>query len=157
MKKILLPLLAFFVINANAQTKRIKLLDKKIGPIDILYQKSVDLENEDSLYLVYLSFQNAKYYRITDIRGIAFLDSSRLTEFINDLKSALKQMELGEKIQMNWSRTIYELDLYDWTKKLSLESKKDGNGYILIDKKIVSKLISTLLSINFGKDELKPE
>ena len=157
MKKLLFLLLSTLVVNANAQIKRIKLLEKEIGPITLLYQKSVNLDTGDSLYFAFLGFQNAKYTSITDRKSIAFSDNSKLNEFIKDLKSAHKLMELDEKVSMEWKKESYSIILYDFTKELYLETKRGVGGYTIINKNGVLNLINVLLRIQLGKDEVLPE
>ena len=157
MKKLLFLFLSTIVVNANAQIKRIKLLEKEIGPITLLYQKSVNLDTGDSLYFVFLGFQNAKYKSITDIKSVALSDSFKLNEFIKDLKSAHKQMELNEKVSIEWKKENYSLILYDFTKELYFETKRGVGGYTIINKNNVLTLINVLSRIQLGKDEVLPE
>ncbi len=153
-------ILCLFVLSfrANAQVKTIKLLDTRVANVHILYDKMVDLEKNDTLYMVYMGFQNAKYSSITDIKSIAITDSTTFNEFKKDLNTAFKQMETGEKVSMRWDRKEYGLILHDWTSELSLENgEKYSRGYTYLSKKQVLKLITQVSRINLGSDIVLPD
>ena len=82
-------LLIGFVNFGIAQVKSVKLLDNRIANIHLIYEKSIDLEKGDTLYMVYMGFQNARYSSITDIKSIALFDIETLNEFLKDLFAAV--------------------------------------------------------------------
>lgn len=149
-------LLIGLVNFSNAQVKSVKLLNNRIAKIHLIYEKSIDLEKGDTLYMVFMGFQNARYSSITDIKSIALFDIETVNEFLKDLLNAKKQMELGEKITMAWDRAHYQLQLHDFTKDLSF-GDKDGRGYTWLNINNLNKLISTLNRFKFGSDQILPE
>lgn len=151
MKKINYLIIALLIASFSyAQKKRITISESKIGELINSYTKSINLETNDTLYLVYSGFQNEKYKTITDIKSVSFFRKEDLQEFIKDLKSALIEME--SKVSMNWKRERYNLDLYDFSNQLYLqEPPKKGSGYTLLTKKVVAEYIAWLETIDFGK------
>lgn len=146
---ILLSLSTFLVLGVFAQKKTVELSKQKIGELDCTYSKVIDLENADTTYYVYIGFQNAKYKSVSDFKSIMFRENEVLAEFIKDLK--LAQPELGNKTNLDFNRKDYNLNVYDFSKNLSIgESSKKGTGYCYVSKKDVEKLLGYLESIKFG-------
>jgi hypothetical protein len=151
MKKINFLLIALLITSFSyAQKKRITISESKIGGLINSYSKSINLETNDTIYLVHSGFQNEKYKAITDIKSVSFYSKQDLQDFIKDLKNALIEME--SKVSMNWKRERYSLDLFDFSNQLYLqEAPKKGSGYTLLTKKVVAEYIAWLETIDFGK------
>ena len=147
-------LLTIFILlitfNLNAQTKRITISEQQIGSISSKYIKSINTETKDSLYLVYLGFQNEKYKTITDIKSISLSNKGEKDELVEDLKTA--SIEVENKVEMNWNRNNYQILLFDFTNQVYIYGNpKKGSGYTTLNKKETEKLIEWLESIDFGK------
>ncbi len=157
MKKLIgLIIFASSFFNVSAQIKRNTLLEKKIGPINLEYTKIVDIDRNNTRYMVSLTFQNEEYKSIIDVKVIGFFDSTKLNEFIQDLNSAFKQMELNEKVDMTWGKKDYNLQLYTFSKDLYLYSVNSVPGKTILNTKKVSSLSTALSKIQYGKDEILP-
>lgn len=158
MKKLLVTFFYVLAITnlVQAQIKSIKLLDQNIGQVHLIYQKIIDLDKGDTLYMVYMGFQNARYSTLTDIKSIALSTTEMMEEFKKDLSGANKQMQSGEKVSMRWDRKEYQIQLHEFTKECSL-GDGDGRGYTWLNLKQINKLINGLNRIQFGQDQLLVE
>ena len=146
------------ICNASiAQTKRENLLSKEIGTISLEYIKSTNIENSVVRYMIYLGFQNAKYKTITDIKSVAFNDTTNFNKFKTDLLNAYKLLDKGEKIEMSWDNLHYKLNLYDFSKNIYITEPKGTGGYTSLSKKQLEKLLENLSVIDYGKDQLLPQ
>lgn len=134
-----------------AQTKkRTVLAESKIGSITCQYHEIIDLEKGDTIYFIYLGFQNAKFTTITDIKSIGIFTKEEQTNLIKDLNAAL--LEIGNKTSMSWDRGPYSINLYDFSNQLYLQQgKTKGSGYTLLTSKNVQQLIDWLGAITLGK------
>lgn len=157
MKVIISLCLLLFALNTDAQKKNLKLLEERFGSINLKYSKTIDLESQDTTYFLILLFQNAKYTAIVDIQSIYFAESSKLIEFVNDLKSAYGEMEGSERVSISWDKKDYKIRLYEFSKNLYLVEGGSGEGYTTLNKKNTLQLITQLKRIQFGKDEILPE
>jgi hypothetical protein len=159
MKKQFLGLCLFLSIcNISiAQTKRENILNEKVGTISLSYTKITDVEKSNVDYLIYLGFQNAKYQTITDIKSIAFMDTTNFNKFKTDLLNAYKILEKGEKVEMSWDNLFYKLNLYDFSKSIYIFEPKGTGGYTILTKRQLGKLLENLSVIDYGKDQLLPE
>lgn len=113
--------------------------------------KGLILKKNDTSNYINLSFQNAKYNAITDIKLILFnktYDKLEIIELINNLKSAYKEMGLKQSI--TWAKNKYKVALYDFSDDLFLIENK-YNGYTKIKKHNVELLINWLESIISGE------
>jgi hypothetical protein len=157
MKKLLLGLLVLVSISVNAQTKRDKFIDRYAGGnVKLTYQRSIDLDKGDTLYMVFFIYQNAKYSTITDTKVIGLYNKEELAQFVKDMKTAYKQMITGEKVSIDWSRDKYKLSLYDFTNNLYLAEAKGTGGYSIMSKKNVAEMLELVTTIDFGKETLLP-
>jgi len=155
MKKLLIALFLLISFSAFAQTKKTKILEEKIGAINLSYSKNVDLDKNETHYFCSLIFQNAKYTSISDIKAISFVDKNELEAFTKDLNKIYEQILLDEKVDFSFKRTEYSLVLYDFSPNLYLNSFKGVTGYTILGKPLVKKLIDNLSKIDFGSDTLK--
>jgi hypothetical protein len=155
MKKILLGLLMLVSISVTAQVKRDKFIEKYAGNLKITYQRTTDIENNDTRYGVFLSFQNDKYKTLTDIKVIGLYSVADIDAIVKDMKIVFKQMFSGEKNNMDWTRDKYKMTLYDFTTSMYFTEAKTG-GYTIMDRRAVSDFIEIISTINFGKDTLLP-
>lgn len=152
MKKLSLKslLAILFAVSMNAQKKTIDVSLIKIGQISGKYSKVIDLEKNDTLSYVYLGFQNFKYKTISDIRSVFFPKQEDLKSFVEDLKTALP--EVGSKQNIDWKRQLYSISVFDFSSNLYLsERPSKGDGYTIISKKELEKLIAWLETIQIGK------
>lgn len=143
-------LLLFCAWSINAQTKKIDISKLKIGAISALYAKSIDIEKNDTIFYVYLGFQNAKFKSISDMKSVFLSKDEETKNLLKDLKSALP--EIGTKQSIAWKKDLYGITLYDFSNGLYFyENPSKGSGYTVIQKNDVEKLISWLESFEFGK------
>lgn len=157
MKLIISVFLLIFFLSGFSQTKREKFIDVYAGGnVKLTYQATIDLDKKDTTWGAYLIFQNAKYTSITDTKVIALYDKETINQFLKDLISAFKQMNLGEKVSLSWARDKYILNLYDFSKDLYLQESKGTGGYIPMSKKNVGDLIIQISTIDFGSPVLLP-
>jgi len=154
MKKLLFTLCLLISFSAYSQTKKTKILEEKIGAINLSYSKNVDLNKNETYYFCSLIFQNAKY-TIPDIKAISFVDKNELEAFTKDLNKIYEQILLDEKVDFSFKRTEYSLVLYDFSSNLYINSVKGVTGYTILGKPLVKKLIDNLSKIDFGSDTLK--
>ena len=152
-----LCLILFICNNSSAQTKREKILAKSLATISLQYTKISELDSSDTRYLVYLGFQNAKYQTISDFKSVAFFDTTNLNKFKEDLLSAYKILEKGEKVDMSWTNSNYKLNLYDFSKNIYIVEAEGTEGYTSLTKKQLGDLLIYLFMIDFGKDQLLPQ
>jgi hypothetical protein len=157
MKKVLVLGMLLISGLSIAQTKKISIADVTIDKIDVKYIKDVNLSTNESKYYSYLAFQNQEYSSIIDSQIIGFFKQSELDEFITDLKAVEKQMLTKEKVNVNWTKHNYGLDLYDFNSNyVYLRNLRNGhNGYTTITLKSLTKIIEKLSTIEIGKDDLK--
>lgn len=149
----IISLLFTLLISSSyfSQIKTVDISDKNIGSLHCRYFKSINLDKNDTTYIVFISYQNKEYSAITDLKSIFISESDSLTfkEFIDVLKKALPEMET--KTSIGWRKDKYEINLYDFSKELYLsEPLKKGKGYCTLKKADVIKLISWLESFKFG-------
>lgn len=148
-KRILLTLsLVFILLMGFSQKKSVTLAETKIGGISFEYSKSINLDSGDTIFMLFISFQNAKYQSITDLKYIYFTEQEDLIKFIADLEMA--ESEMGTKSTINWDREDYWIGIYDFSENLYLYDA-DESGHISIRNKNVVKIISWLKGINIGK------
>jgi hypothetical protein len=133
-----------------AQKKRVDVSKSNIGSLMSTYVKSIDLEVKDTVYYVYIGFQNEKYKTITDAKSIFLTKDVEVKALIKDLKTAVLEMETKQNIE--WRKELYVLALYDFSNRLYISEKPTkGSGYTTISKKEVEELIKWLESFEFGK------
>jgi hypothetical protein len=150
MKKLLLILVLGSSISIIAQNKTVNISKTTIGGLRPSYAKSINLEVKDSIYYVYIGFENEKYSTISDSKSLFLTQDVHVKAFTNDLKTAKLEMETKQNIE--WKKELYGLSLFDFSDKLYiLESASDGSGYTTISKKDLEELIKWLESIEFGK------
>jgi hypothetical protein len=155
MKRLLLALLVLVSISVNAQIKRDKYIDKYAGGnVKLTYQRSVDLDKGDTSYMVFFIFSNAKYTSITDTKVIGLYDKVSIEQWLKDMKNAYKQMNTGEKTNIDWTRDKYKLTLYDFSNNLYFAEAKGTGGYTMMSKKNVGELMELVSTIDFGKETL---
>lgn len=148
MKHLLFTPLFFISIIGFSQKKTIKILEANAGPISLSYSMNVDLEKQDTLFYVYIGFQNAKYTTLTDIKSLFFTQDDVLKQFIKELSTALNELEKNEKIEMLWDRSPnYKLQLYEFSKSLYVIEGKGTGGYTNLTKKQIASLIESLSKI----------
>jgi hypothetical protein len=151
MKNITLFITLLFSSSYFSQIKTVDISDKKIGSLSCLYTKKINLDKNDTSYVVFISYQNKEYTSITDLKSIYMSQRDSLTfkEFIIVLKKALPEMET--KTSINWRKEKYEINLYDFSKEMYLsEPTNKGKGYCTLKKADVIKLINWLESFTFG-------
>jgi len=156
MRKILIGLFLLSSISAFAQVKRDKFLEKYAGNLKITYQRTIDMEKEDTRYSVFLSFQNDKYKTLTDIKVIGLYSVADIEAITKDMKNVFKQMFSGEKTNMDWTREKYKMTLYDFTTSMYFAEAKGTGGYTIMPKRAVSDFIEIISTIDFGKETLLP-
>jgi len=152
MRKLLVLLLFALTLNMglNAQKKRIEISEHRYWTIRANYNKVINLENNDTTYMLFICFQNAKYTHISNVCCISFYSQKELNEFLKDIKIALPEM--SSKTNINWDRELYGLSVYDFVNSLYLiESPSEGTGYTRLSKKGVEKLIYWVETIQIGK------
>ena len=152
MKKILFISILFlcYANSLMAQKKRVDVSKSNIGSLMSTYVKSIDLEVKDTVYYVYIGFQNEKYKTITDAKSIFLTKDVEVKALIKDLKTAVLEMETKQNIE--WRKELYVLALYDFSNRLYISEKPTkGSGYTTISKKEVEELIKWLESFEFGK------
>ena len=153
-------LLFFFLVSSTfvfSQTKRIEILKEEVGPISVRYIKSINLDKGDTLYYIYLGFQNAKYTSITDIKSIGFTKDNIFKQFLKDLNIALEEMGKNEKVNLDWDRgPDYKLNIYDFNRNSLYVVQGTGTGgYTILTKNQVSDLIKILSRIEkIGNENL---
>lgn len=147
MKKIaILTYILAFSLLSYGQRKRETLSKVKIKTIEANHSISYKISGGDTLKYVYIGFQNMKYSTIIDRKSIMLGSEQAVTEFKNDLISALP--ELKNKSTINWNKSNYEMNVYDFTNTLYL-SDKNGTGYTQVSYKDLQKLITWLDTIKF--------
>ncbi len=140
---------------ASAQTKNIKIFGKKHDGIEVEYRKLVDFEKKDTSYFIWITFNNASYSRISDLRFITISDTNTLAQFKMDLLAAFKQQYLKEKASMAWRKEEYTIRLNE-SNFMLLEDKR-SIGYCYLYRKNAERILVSLNRINFGSDQLLPE
>lgn len=148
-KIIVLSILCFYSFFGLSQK-----LTKKISEISITgfykveYMMKVDVEKEDTTYIVYSSFQNRKYSTITDIGSIFITDKETLNNLIKDLKLIIEQIDA--KVDFDIKRDDYELSLSDELSKQLFIFDDDGK-YTVISKKGTVLWLQWLESLDKSK------
>jgi len=130
-----------------SQKKRVDISSEKIGSLICSYTMSIDIDKADTLYYVYIGFQNKEYSHITDIKSVMFVDTKELSQFTSDLKKMIPEMD-EKKNNFEFKRTDYVLSKYDFTKDLYLKETRRG-GYTSISKGQVEKLIEWIEGLQF--------
>jgi hypothetical protein len=156
MKKMLLCLLILVSISVSGQVKRDKFIEKYAGNLKITYQRTTDIENNDTRYGVFLSFQNDKYKTLTDTKIVLLTSVAEIEQCKKDIKAVFKQMFSGEKVDMDWTRDKYKMTLYDFTGDMYFAEAKGTGGYTIMNRRAVSDFIEILYTIDFGKSTLLP-
>ena len=154
MKRILLGLLVLLSVSLSAQVKRDNFIDKFAGNLKITYQRISNLDNGDTKYYVFLSFQNINN-RLIDIKTVALFSIADMEVCVKDMKSVFRQMSTSEKVNMDWTRDKYKITLYDFTNKMHFTEPRTG-GSTTISKRNVSDLLEIMSTIDFGKETLLP-
>ena len=72
------------------------------------------------------------------------------------MKNAYKQMNTGEKTNIDWTRDKYKLTLYDFSNNLYFAEVKGTGGYTMMSKKNAGELMELVSTIDFGKETLLP-
>jgi hypothetical protein len=148
---LILAISSFFELIAQTKTIDISEFGLKGQVFLGTYAKSINLELNDTLYYIYIGFQNFKYRHMSDPRSIILTTQDDLNALIKDLKTALP--EIGTKVNIDWNRKLYGISLWDYTDSLILrESPDDGDGYTFLDKQEAEKFLDWLTSIQIGKD-----
>lgn len=155
MKKLLLGALLLVAFTSNAQIKREKFIEKYAGRVQVLYQRSINIDKEDTMYMVFLVYQNAKYSTIADTKIIGIYQNEELAKLIKDLTTAYNEMSKGEKVELEWSRDKYRLALYNFSNNLYLYEAKGSSGYTMLNKKEIVQMVELLSSIDIGNTNLK--
>jgi hypothetical protein len=156
MKNILIGLFVLLSISGSAQVKREKFIEKYAGNLKITYQRTIDMDKGDTRYGVFLSFQNEKYKTLTDIKVVGLYSVADIEAITKDLKIAFKQMFTGQKVDMNWTREKYKLNLYDFSSDMYFVEVKGTGGYTIMNRRAVSDFIEIISTIDFGKEILLP-
>jgi len=104
--------------------------------------------------MVFFIFSNAKYTSITDTKVIGLYDKASIEQWLKDMKNAYKQMNTGEKTNIDWTRDKYKLTLYDFSNNLYFAEAKGTGGYTMMSKKNVGELMELVSTIDFGKETL---
>jgi len=157
MKKLLVLAVLLISSLSIGQTKRVPIFSEKIGTVELTYQKAIYLDNSSpTKYYAFIAFQNEEYKTIVDSKIIGFFSQETLTEFITDLKSVQEQMLTKEKVTIDWTKSNYKLQLYEFNVgNLYINTIQRGKGHTIINLKNVTKLIEKLSLIEIGKEELK--
>ena len=157
MKTKLTTLIAIlFCFTLSAQIKTINITENKINGLSCEYSKSIDLEKGDTLYYIFLGFQNANYSNIIDIKSLFFKNNTVLKQFIKDLTAGLNEMD-NKATSISWARDSYTIDKHDFSTSLYISESKGTGGYFIFNKKSVNKLLKWLYRIDFGSDILLPD
>jgi len=152
MKAFFTATILLITISLQAQIKKTVLIDKEVGQVHFKYEKLIDLDKKDTVYMVWIGFQDRSYQTFIDIKSIAIYDIDTMEAFIKDLKAAADQ--LGTKETFFYYRDSYRLSVEKNNPWLTIEDK-DGRGYNYLTKKQVSKLIGILDTFTFGNDTVK--
>ena len=155
MKNLLLGLFILLSTSLFAQVKREKFIEKYAGNLKITYQKTIDVESNDTRYGVFLLFQNDKYKTLDDTKIVLLTSVVELEQCKKDVISAFKQMFSG-KVDMSWVRDKYKINLYDFSSDMYFTEGKGTGGYVIMNRRAVSDFIEIISTINFGKDTLLP-
>ena len=157
-KIIILVIISLMAFPLISQTKKETLSEKKLGDLECNLYQNINLETFDTTLYLSISFQNAKYNKIVDIKSIFFNvknNDADIKELIKNLKDAYSQ--IGKKQQLSWNKKHYLIDLFDNSNDLYLsESSDKGTGYTLVKKYNVELLIQWLESIvskNYNKNK----
>lgn len=153
MKNIIITLCLLISFSAYSQIKKTKILEEKIGTINLTYFKSFDLDKNQTSYYCGLYFQNAKYTSITDLKFIHFYKKEDLEAFTSDLNKIYAEM--NDKVDISFDRDNYNLSLHDFSPNLYINTVKGVAGYNVLGKKLVKNLIDSLARVDFGNDTLK--
>lgn len=141
--------------TANAQSKKINLLEKDIGGLHFTYMKITDQGNTDTKYILTMSFKNADNNTTAAVKTITITSDDISQQFRKDLTTAITQMDAGEDVDMSWDRKNYSLDVMEKQKGIYLYAENRG-GYIFLNKKNSDKLLELMNRISFGSDEIAP-
>ena len=157
MKRIILYLLLICPFIVFSQRKTETILSEKLGPLNFMYFRSVDIENKDTVIAIYIGFQNSEYNYITDIKHVGITNKSDCQLFMKDLLSVYKVLDAGKRVQMDWDRSpLYVLGIYSWP-LLRLEDGKPNGGHTYLKKSVLINLIETISQIDFGHESLLPK
>jgi hypothetical protein len=156
MKKILIGLFVLLSISVSAQVKRDKLIEKYAGNLKITYQRTIDMDKGDTRYGVFFTFQNEKYKTLTDIKVVGLYSVADIEAISKDMKVVFKQMFSGQKVDMDWTREKYKINLYDFSSDMYFLEAKGTGGYTIMNRRAVSDFIEIISTIDFGKETLLP-
>jgi DNA mismatch repair ATPase MutL len=84
-------------------------------------------------------------YSVADIEAIS-----------KDMKVVFKQMFSGQKVDMDWTREKYKINLYDFSSDMYFLEAKGTGGYTIMNRRAVSDFIEIISTIDFGKETLLP-
>jgi len=158
MKRIILYILLIFPFVVFSQSKTETILSQKLGPLNFMYFRSVDLGNKDTVIAIYIGFQNSEYNYVVDIKHIGITNKGDYQLLMKDLISVYKVLDAGQRVEMmSWDRApLYVLGIYSWP-LLRLEDGKPNGGYTYLKKNVLVNLIETMSQIEFGNESLLPK
>lgn len=146
MKTLLTLILLGLGLTLNAQRKKTEVINKdKIGLIECSYNRLIDLDQQDTSMIVFLSFRNMEYQYIIDygVVGLSAMENSTdIYELISDLREA--QVEIVKNSEMSWVRDDYYLRILD---KNTLIFRTKEDDYVYIYKKQIPLLIDWLNTV----------
>ena len=138
---------------ANAQTKKVNLLEKDIGGLHFIYTKIIDIDKAKTSYMLTMSFKSAENSKATSIKTITLNSDDGCRQFTKDLTNAITQMDANEDVDMSWDRKNYSLAVMEEQKGVYLYNE-NKEGYIVLNKKNSDKLLNLMNRISFGSDEI---
>lgn len=155
MRKLLTVLsIAFCGIAVAQRTTTQTFVDKKVGPVYVVY-KTVSSESSDPLFMLTLSFRNAAYSQLIEASSFYFIDEKNKAVFVQDLKALLTEIDTKDQINTRIDRENYSLSVNtkEMGKYVSLTAIRNGidKGYCYISRKQSKELIEILSAITIGK------
>jgi len=91
MKKLgLIIVFVFGISNLFGQELRNKLYIKKCGPLSCELIQKINVENKDTIYYLFSSFQNAKYSSIVDLGSDFCMGRNNIEKLLLDLTKMVK-------------------------------------------------------------------
>ncbi len=139
----------FFSLSIFGQTKRVVISKLEITNLTCEHVKLVNLDKNDTIYYISISFKNLKYSSISDYKYIYIYSRAELEIFVKDLTSALSEM--GIKQNMSWDREEYSIVLNESTTKLLYLFADSPRGLISLSKKEVEKILNWVNSVKYGE------
>ena len=152
MRKLFTLALCALSMSCIAQTKKMDLSRKEIGPLrPALYKQEINLETGDTIRYIIMLFQNVRYSSITDTKSIMFLnperDSSNVLKFIEDLKAA--QLESDKGVDMTWEHPMYNIRVKEKDKAIYLIDPTGTTGYTYLTMRQSDMLLDWFASLGF--------